>query len=170
MLNRVRVRDGKPYPPLNVAELEIFPDAPAALAALKRRGFLLVVVTNQPDVARGTQTREAVEEIHAALRAALPVDEILACWHDDADGCGCRKPKPGLLLEAVRRHGIDLGRSFLVGDRWRDVEAAHNAGCAAVWIDYGYREAPPASPPAARVTSLAEAARWIIAAADGEAV
>lgn len=161
VLNRALVRDGKPFPPASLAELEIAADAPAALAALKRLGFLLLVVTNQPDVARGTQTRSAVEEIHAALVAALPLDGFYVCWHDDRDACGCRKPKPGLLEAAAREHSIDLSRSFLLGDRWRDIDAGHNAGCTTVLIDHGYAEAAPSRPPHARVQSLAEAAAWI---------
>ena len=161
VINRALARAGKPYPPARAAELEIVPEAPAALAELKRRGFLLIVVTNQPDVARGTQSRAAVEEIHAVLRAALPLDDIRVCWHDDADRCACRKPRPGLLTAAACAHGIDLTRSYLIGDRWRDIDAGHNAGCATVLIDYGYHEPPPARPPDARVTSLAEAVRWI---------
>lgn len=164
MLNRSIVRDGKPYPPASLAELEIEADAPTALAALKRLGFLLLVVTNQPDIARGTQTRAAVEEIHAAIRAALPLDGFYVCPHDDRDNCHCRKPKPGLLEDATRHHGIDLSRSFMAGDRWRDIDAGHNAGCTTVLIDRGYAERAPARPPHARVQSLAEAAAWIGAA------
>src|SRR5579862_4768821 len=92
VLNRAHVRNGKPYPPANVGELEILPDAAAALARLAQEGFLLLVVTNQPDVARGSQERAEVEKIHAAIRQALPVDEFFVCYHDDADGCDCRKP------------------------------------------------------------------------------
>lgn len=163
VLNRALSRGGKPYPPASVAELEIEPDAAGALAELKRAGFRLLVATNQPDVARGTVAREAVEEIHAALAAALPLDGFYTCWHDDRDGCGCRKPKPGLLEAAAREHGIDLASSFMVGDRWRDIDAGHNAGCAAVLIDRGWREAAPARPPEERVGSLGEAAAWILA-------
>jgi len=162
VLNRAIVRDGKPYPPASLAELEIDPAAPQALAALKRRGLLLLVVTNQPDVRRGLQTRTAVEEIHAAMARSLPIDDFFVCWHDDQDGCECRKPKPGLLLEAAARYRVALYRSFLIGDRWRDIEAGHSAGCTTVWIDRAYREQHPPRPPAARVTSLHEAAQWVL--------
>ena len=135
VLTRSIVRDGKPYAPASPAELEIEEDAPAALAALKRLGFLLLVVTNQPDVARGALPPAALEEMHAALRAALPLDGIYVCPHDDGDNCRCRKPRPGMLEDAAREHGIDLARSVMVGDRWRDVDAGHHAGCATVLID-----------------------------------
>jgi D-glycero-D-manno-heptose 1,7-bisphosphate phosphatase len=162
VLNRAIVRDGKPYPPAGQQELEILPDAPAALAKLKDHKFLLLVVTNQPDVARGTQRRAAIEEIHAALGAALPVDDFFVCYHDDQDGCNCRKPRPGLLLTAAQKYGLDLSRCYLIGDRWRDIEAGQAAGCATVWIDRGYSERGPAAAPSARVKSLDEAAQWIL--------
>jgi D-glycero-D-manno-heptose 1,7-bisphosphate phosphatase len=162
VLNRAIVRDGKPYPPASAAEMELLPDAERSLETLKAEGFLLLVVTNQPDVARGTQTIAEVEAIHQRIRAALPVDEFLVCYHDDRDGCECRKPKPGLLFEAARRYGLNLEDCFLIGDRWRDIDAAHRAGCPAVWIDYHYRERGPTLQPAAQVSSLEEAAGFIV--------
>ena len=162
VLNRAVVRDGKPYPPASAAEMEIVTGAAAALARLKDRGFLLLVVTNQPDVARGTQDLETIQAMHRILREALPLDEFLVCPHDDRDACGCRKPAPGLLLEAQARYGLDLRRSFLVGDRWRDVDAGRAAGCRTVFLDFGYRERGPSAPPDARVASLAEAVDWIV--------
>ncbi len=161
VLNRAIVRDGKPFSPASLAELEILPEAAACLAELKRLGYLLVVVTNQPEVGRGTLAPGTLEEMHAALRAQLPLDDILCCFHDDAAGCECRKPRPGLLLEAARRYGIDLAGSFLIGDRWRDIEAGAAAGCRTVWIDYGYRERAPGVEADARVESLGEAVWWI---------
>jgi len=162
VLNRAVVRDGKPYPPATRQELEILPDAPRALSELRQRGFLLLVVTNQPDVARGTQQRAAVEGIHAELREALPIDDFFVCYHDDRDGCRCRKPLPGMLLDAAEKYGLELSRCYLIGDRWRDIDAGHAAGCTTVWIDRGYAEKGPAQPPAARAQSLAEAADWIL--------
>ncbi len=162
VLVEARVLNGMPYSPRSAEEMEIAPGTRDALAQLKQQGFLLVVVTNQPEMARGTLETAALDQMHQRLRCELPLDEILVCPHDDRDECACRKPKPGLLLEAARRHGIDLGRSFFVGDRWRDVDAGHAAGCTTVLIDHGYAERPPAAPPHARVRSLAEAVRWIV--------
>jgi D-glycero-D-manno-heptose 1,7-bisphosphate phosphatase len=163
VINRAIVRDGKPYPPGSLEELEIVDGCAEALSALKERGLLLIVVTNQPDVARGKQSREAVERMHKALEAALPIDEILTCFHDDNDKfCDCRKPKPGLLLRAAQKYALELSDSFLIGDRWRDIDAAHAAGCRAVWIDHGYNERGPSRPPEACVDSLAGAVAWII--------
>jgi D-sedoheptulose 7-phosphate isomerase len=162
VINRAVVRDGKPFPPTSLKELEVLPDVASSLHDLKAQGFALFIITNQPDVARGTQTREAVDSIHQALASSLPIDGIFVCYHDDTDDCACRKPKPGLLLEAQRKHNIDLSRSFVVGDRWRDIDAGHSAGCKTILIDYGYKERKPEQPPEATVRSLREAADWII--------
>jgi D-glycero-D-manno-heptose 1,7-bisphosphate phosphatase len=160
VINRAFVRDGKPYPPEGLDELEVLPGVADALAALREAGFLLIIVTNQPDVARGTKTREEVEAINAALGLALPIDEFRTCFHDSADNCDCRKPKPGALLAAAAAHGIDLAESFMVGDRWRDTEAGQRAGCKTVFIDCGYREKQPEAVDY-RVKSLLEASAII---------
>ena len=161
VLNRALVRDGKPYPPGTLDELEILPGVPEALTALRAAGYLLVVVTNQPDVARGKQRREVVEAINARLGAALPLKDILVCY-EDGDDSPRRKPNPGLLFEAAHGHQIDLGASFMVGDRWKDVEAGRRAGCRTIFLDLGYDEPKP-SPPADHTTeSLPSAASWIL--------
>jgi D-glycero-D-manno-heptose 1,7-bisphosphate phosphatase len=153
------VRDGRPNPPDSLEDLEVLPGVSESLVRLRGAGFALVVVTNQPDVARGRQTRETVEAMHAHLMATLPLDECRVCYHDDADRCGCRKPEPGLLTRAPV---FDLGRSLIVGDRWRDIEAGRRAGCrAAILVDYGYDEACTVTPDL-RVRSLAEATDWIL--------
>ncbi len=168
VINRAVVRDGKPFPPSSLEELEILPQVASSLLDLKAHGFALIVITNQPDVARSAQTREAVEAIHDTLTSSLPIDDIFVCYHDDSDHCACRKPNPGLLFEAQRKHNLDLSRSFVVGDRWRDIDAGHKAGCKTVLIDYGYKERKPAQPPEATVRSLREAADWIIASSSNE--
>jgi D-glycero-D-manno-heptose 1,7-bisphosphate phosphatase len=160
VINRAVVRDGKPHPPDTIEELEVLPGVPNALRKLRGAGFRLIVVTNQPDVARGTQTREAVEAMHARLTAELAVDEVIACYHD-GDACDCRKPKPGALIDAASRHGLELEQSFMVGDRWRDIEAGQRAGCRCLFVDHGYAEQQPAGS-FVRVPSLAAAADWII--------
>lgn len=161
VINQAIVRDGKPYPPASVDELVIVADAPAALQALKQAGYLLLVVTNQPDIARGKQTLAAVETIHQALQKDLPLDDFFLCPHDDSDGCDCRKPRPGLLLRGAHKYDIDLSRSFMVGDRWRDIEAGAHAGCVTVWIDFAYREKRSSVEPSATVNSLRAAVEWI---------
>ena len=162
VVNEAPVRDGKPYPPQDVASLRIPPGTAEALGRLKGKGYLLIVVTNQPDVPRGKITREAVEEINQHLRAELRLDAVLTCYHDDADNCDCRKPKPGLLVQAARQYEIDLPSSYMVGDRWRDTDAGENAGCKTILIDKGYQEREPASAPDFRAHSLPEAVDWIL--------
>jgi len=164
VLNQAVVRNGKPYPPASAAELVLAPDAKAALVELKEQGFLLLVVTNQPDVAKGITTPAAVEEINRKLVSELPVDDVFVCYHQDSDHCDCRKPKPGMILEGACKHDVDLAESFMVGDRWRDVEAGQNAGCRTVLIDGGYTEREPVRPADTRVHSLKEAADWILEA------
>lgn len=161
VLNRAIVRDGRPYPPAAVGELEITPDADHALRRLRDAGFRLVVVTNQPDVARGIQTVQGVESIHAALAASLPIDEFRVCYHHDADGCRCRKPAPGMLLDAAAASGLNLHQSFLIGDRWRDIEAGRRAGCRTVLVGDGYSERVDIRPHG-RVESLNDAVDWIL--------
>ena len=161
VINRAIVRGGKPYPPDSLQDLEILPGVPEALGQLRATGFLNVVVTNQPDVATGKQRRAVVEAMHEALCSRLALDAVKVCYHVDADNCACRKPKPGMLQEAARELGIDLGSSYMVGDRWRDVAAAQAAGCAAIFIDCAYSEKSPDKPYVA-VKSLPEAVNLIL--------
>ena len=161
VLNESLMRDGKPYAPRLPAEFKLLPGVPEALAQLRKAGFLNVVVTNQPDVANGKAKREDVEAMHAYLLKNLAIDAVKACFHTDREGCTCRKPKPGMLLEAAAEFGIDLASSYLVGDRWRDVAAAQAAGCKALFIDYKYDEKRPDHPYIA-VESLPEAAGYIV--------
>jgi D-glycero-D-manno-heptose 1,7-bisphosphate phosphatase len=154
------VRDGVPHPPRNVGEMQILPGVVDSLRNLSAAGHLLIVVTNQPDVARGTQTVEAVEEINAALRSALPIEAVYVCYHDDADGCDCRKPAPGMLLTAAREHRIDLSASYMIGDRWSDVAAGQNAGCRTLLIARSYSH-PDRCKPNHVVADLHEAAERI---------
>jgi D-glycero-D-manno-heptose 1,7-bisphosphate phosphatase len=164
VINRALVRDGKPFPPASLAELEILPGVADALLRLRDAGFLMIVVTNQPDVARGTTSKSVVEAMNEHLKAALPLTDVRVCYHDSTDRCECRKPNPGMLLAAARQHDIDLRGSFLVGDRWRDIEAGERAGCRTIFVDYSYQEKQPDRWDF-RVTSLPEAAQAILSAA-----
>ena len=161
VVNRAVVVDGRPHPPARVDDLALEPGAAEACRLLAAAGLPLVVITNQPDVARGTTERSAVDAINDALRGLRPLTAVYACFHDDADACACRKPKPGLLLDAARDLDLALDRSIAVGDRWRDVEAGRAAGCATVFIDHGYSERAPDSPDLV-VGSLREAVAWIL--------
>jgi len=161
VLNRASVRDGRPYPPDTLEEFEILPDVPDALERLHAAGFLLIGATNQPDVTRGTQVPEVVEAMHEKLLRTLPITAIFVCYDED-DDCPRRKPNPGLLIEAARVHAIDLEASFMVGDRWRDIEAGRRAGCKTIFIDRGYTERQPDPAPDHIATGLAGAVDWIL--------
>jgi D-glycero-D-manno-heptose 1,7-bisphosphate phosphatase len=150
VLNRPMVRDLRPYPPTRLDDLTLYEDAREACARLKVAGFRLIVVTNQPDVGRGTLSRATVEAMHEVLRRDLPtIDSIEVCYHAGArygEPCACRKPSPGMLLRAAVEFNLDLHASYLVGDRWRDVDCARAAGCRAIFIDCGYEEQLRAAP------------------------
>lgn len=161
VVNKAVVKDRKPYPPANLTELEILPGVALALNNLYKRGYKLIVVTNQPDVARGTVRLETVKEINAFLQSRLPIDDFFCCFHDNSDGCECRKPKPGAILSAAQKYDIDLTQSFMVGDRWRDIEAGISAGCKTIFLDYGYDEKQPMYLDY-RVQSLYEASQIIL--------
>jgi D-glycero-D-manno-heptose 1,7-bisphosphate phosphatase len=143
LINRPIIRDGKPYPPRSLDEFELLPGVDKACQMLKEAGFLLIVVTNQPDVGRGTLQRGAVEQMHAAMLEQVSIDRVMVCYHGGekaGDPCDCRKPRPGMLLNAAKELRIDLARSFMVGDRWRDIECGARAGCQTIFIDWGYKE------------------------------
>ncbi|MFN4284052.1 MAG: D-glycero-alpha-D-manno-heptose-1,7-bisphosphate 7-phosphatase [Alphaproteobacteria bacterium] len=168
VLNVNEVRNGKPYAPTRAADFRLLPGVEDAARRLKEAGFLLIVATNQPDIANGITAQAELDAMHALLRKKVPVDDIRICYHTDADRCDCRKPRPGLLLAAAQDHGIDLPRSYMVGDRWRDVAAGKAAGCAAsVLVKYDYDEPEPDSPDAV-VASLSEAADWILRREQGK--
>jgi D-glycero-D-manno-heptose 1,7-bisphosphate phosphatase len=140
VLNRALVRDGRPFPPAADAEFEWMEGVHETLTALKERGYVLLVFTNQPDVARGTQTLAQLESFHGRIAAELPVARVYACTHDDVDGCACRKPKPGMILQGQADYDLVLEESWVVGDRWRDIEAGRAAGCKTILVQHDYRE------------------------------
>ena len=146
VINQAEIRKGKPYPPADLKSLKLMPGIQEVLKGLHSAGYLLVIVTNQPDVARGLVNKESIEEINAFLMQQLPIKAIKTCFHDDRDGCECRKPLPGLLIMAAAEYQIDLNKSFMIGDRWKDIEAGKKAGCKTIFIDYDYDERRPDKP------------------------
>ncbi len=146
IINRAIVREGRPYPPAGVEELEILPGTIASVEKLVKAGYMIFGISNQPDVARGTQSREIVESMNALIQARLPIWEIFVCYHDNADQCECRKPKPGLILQAAEKYTLDLSRSWMVGDRWQDIAAGQAAGLKTIFVDYHYSEPYQGSP------------------------
>jgi D-glycero-D-manno-heptose 1,7-bisphosphate phosphatase len=138
VLNRVVWRNEKPASPRSVEEFELEPEARGLMVRLKAEGFKLFVVTNQPDIRRGLMSDETLDQIHAKLAEALPVDAVSACRHDDRDGCLCRKPKPGQLIALAQAHDVDLERSFMIGDQDRDAQCGRAAGCTTLLLDRSY--------------------------------
>jgi D-glycero-D-manno-heptose 1,7-bisphosphate phosphatase len=162
VLNRSVHRDGVSSPPSSLDNFELLPGVREAVDQLKGAGYVLVVVTNQPDIARGTQAASVVDAMNEVVQRELDVDAILVCPHDDVDGCECRKPKPGLLLQAMERFDIDPEQSFMVGDRWRDVAAGRAAGCRTVQVG-SLDEGAQSVAATVRRVDLADAASWILA-------
>jgi D-glycero-D-manno-heptose 1,7-bisphosphate phosphatase len=167
VINKPVVREGRPYPPAAACDFEVYEDVAAGCARLEAAGYLLVVVTNQPDVARGSQTRAAVEAIHRKMLETLPqIARVEICWHagaDWGDSCDCHKPEPGMVRRTAKALDIDLTESFLVGDRWRDIDCGHAAGCRTVFIDRNYSE-ELRHPPDWTVKSFAQAVEAILQA------
>ena len=161
VINRAFVFGGVPTPPKSLDQVEILTGVNEAIELLRERNFVIVVVTNQPDVARGLVSQESVEEINTYLSQKLGIKHFYTCLHDDSDECNCRKPKPGLIMEAARELDSDLHKSFMVGDRWRDIAAGQAVGCKCFFIDYKYDEISPVLP-FTKVSSLIEATRMIL--------
>jgi len=140
VVDRVIMREGKPSSPWRFEEFEILPDVKECLEEFKRMGFLNIVFTNQPDISRGFLRIEDLEKMHKVIAERLPVDEIEFCPHDDKDNCSCRKPKPGLILKAAQKWSIDLKRSYVVGDGWKDIGAGKAVGCKTFLIRREYNK------------------------------
>lgn len=146
VLLQTHIREGRPYAITRREDYALLPGATEGVAALKQAGFVVIVVTNQPDVTTGKSDQGTVDAINQRLAEDLAVDGIRVCIHTDADSCACRKPRPGMLTSAAAELGLDLAASIMVGDRWRDVDAGVNAGCRTIFIDLGYAEALRARP------------------------
>ena len=138
VINKTVLRDGVFGSPRSIEEFKIVDGIEEALYDFWRLGFLNIVVTNQPDVARGFITEELLLRLHLLLEEKLPIDDVFVCIHDDKDNCDCRKPKSGMLLEASLKWNIDLNKSIMVGDSWKDIAAGQNVGCTTILVDYLY--------------------------------
>lgn len=163
VINRAIIREGKPYPPSSLEEFEILPGVDEACTRIKKAGYLLIVATNQPDVGRGTLPKDLVEEMHSSLLKQLPIDKVEVCYHPGRgkSNCHCRKPLPGMLVKAAVELGIDLKRSWMIGDRGTDIECGYSAGCTTILIGDGYNEAFKIKPNF-RVRNLVEAVTIIL--------
>jgi D-glycero-D-manno-heptose 1,7-bisphosphate phosphatase len=161
-------RDGRSFAPTTLEDFRIDDAAPECLVALKQAGFLLVVVTNQPDLGKGLIAAEVMDEMHRRMFAALPIDDLELCPHRQDEGCACRKPKPGMLLTAADRLNIALDRSFMVGDRASDVAAGRAAGCKTVFLDLDYTAEAKPKDADFTVRSLGDATACILTASRNE--
>jgi len=146
VINRSRRIDGKPYAPRRLPDFRLLPGVVDAVARLREAGFLVIVVTNQPDVGNGLMTPDILDAMHEKMSRSVAVDSVLVCPHRQDAGCSCRKPKPGLIRRAVRDFAIDPSRSYMIGDRWSDIAAGRAADLHAIFIDRGYAEARPERP------------------------
>ena len=163
VLNEVRLIDGSGIAPWQVDQFKLFPDAPAAVRRVVDAGFLAIVVTNQPEITTGELQRDELERIHAVLKRDVPVHAVYYCPNHKSDGCACHKPKPGLLEQARREWDIDFSKSFLIGDRWRDIGAANAAGCTGILLERPYSgDCTGPCAPAHKVRTLAEAVDWVL--------
>jgi len=143
IINAARVMAGNPHPPSTLLDTHIMPGIADVLSTLRLLDYKTICITNQPDVARGTQTKEEVEKINSYLREKLVLTDILTCYHDNSDNCSCRKPEIGMFLYAQNKHDIDLSKSWMIGDRKKDIDAGKNAGCKTIFVDYNYSESKP---------------------------
>jgi D-glycero-D-manno-heptose 1,7-bisphosphate phosphatase len=162
VLNEAEVRDGKPYPPPNVESMVIPIGLSYLLNSLKNVGFLLICVTNQPDIARGKTTIENVLTMNNKLKNLLQLDDIYMCIHDNQDECSCRKPKPGMIFDAADKWNIDLKRSWMIGDRFSDIEAGKSAFCNTIFLDKGYSEKQPYPPADKTFKNIEDAIFYIL--------
>jgi D-glycero-D-manno-heptose 1,7-bisphosphate phosphatase len=161
VINKSIVVDGKPKAPFKIEEIELLPDVFQSIHRLKQNGYAVVVISNQPDVARAAVTRKDSEKVNEAIIKLAGIDHSYICFHDDADKCICRKPSPGNIFAAATDLNLDLAASYLVGDRWRDIEAGQKAGCKCFYIKYSYEEKKP-SLPYVEVSSLSHAVDCIL--------
>jgi D-glycero-D-manno-heptose 1,7-bisphosphate phosphatase len=162
VLNISEIRDGKPFAPRRLEDFRLFADAAPSVARLRDSGFTLVVVTNQPDIGNHLVDPAIIDQMHAVLSERLGLTEIVVCPHRQGDGCACRKPKPGMLIDSANRLSIDLPACYMVGDRSGDIAAGRAAGCRTIFIDRGYGTDAPPEAPDRIVSSLAEAVAFIL--------
>ena len=159
VINEIVRRDGRPASPRTLDEFRFVDDVDKALKRLRGGEYRLFVVSNQPDVTQGLLAQSALEQMTHGIKTSMPIDRVMTCIHDDHDGCTCRKPKPGMLHEVAVSEGIDLFRSFVIGDSWKDVQAGRNAGCATILLRREYNRGVEAD---YSVENMAEAVDLIL--------
>ena len=146
VINKVYIKDGLPRSPNSSNELKILPGVRESIIKLKKLNFICLMVTNQPNVSRKKIDKNSVIQMNNFLKNEIALDDIFVCYHDDSDNCNCRKPKPGLLLQAGKKWDVDFKKSFMIGDRWKDIQAGEKMGCKTIFLDYKYSEKKPKKP------------------------
>ena len=146
VINKAFIKNGLPESPNSLSELEILPGVKESISRLKKLNFICLVVTNQPDVQRGKIKKNTIIKMNNFLKKKIELDDIFVCYHDDQDNCNCRKPKPGLLLQARKKWNVDFKKSFMIGDRWKDMQAGEKVGCKTIFLDYKYKDIKPKNP------------------------
>lgn len=134
VLNEVKTGPKHQITPLTLDEFKVKKEAEPALKKLKAAGFVLIVTSNQPGLSRGYQSRRELDRMHDIVKRCFPLDDLLVCPHDESDHCPCRKPRPGLLIEAAFKWHLNLDHSFVISDKWQDAEAARTAGCTSLLV------------------------------------
>ena len=142
IINQVVYHDdiNKPSSPWKMEEFKLIDGIKKHLDELKKNGFLIFIISNQPDIKRGNVDKETAEKINKILYEKFPIDDIMVCPHDDLDNCSCRKPKPGMIIELSKKWNVDIKKSFLIGDSWKDIGAGKNAGVKSILIDKSYNQ------------------------------
>tara|TARA_B100000949_G_C13958736_1_gene316014 strand:- start:30 stop:560 length:531 start_codon:yes stop_codon:yes gene_type:complete len=146
VINKAFIKEGLPTSPHSLDELKILPGVKESVLRLKKLNFVCLVVTNQPDVTRGKINKNTVIKMNNFLQKEIKLDDFFVCYHDDEDNCECRKPKPGLLLQASKKWDVNLKKSFIIGDRWRDIQAGEKVGCKTIFLEYNYIDIKPKNP------------------------
>lgn len=143
VINNNIIESGKPYPPLKLGSVHVIKGMKELIKKWQDEKYLVIVITNQPDVAAHLVTKNKVDKINKFLKNELNFDDIFVCYHGEKDNCNCRKPKIGLFLQAQEKYNIDMKKSWMIGDRWKDIEAGKKAGCKTIYLNYGYDEQRP---------------------------
>ena len=164
VINKPVIINKKPYAPTKYTEFKFYPGIYENLQALKNNGFLRIVVTNQPDIGNGKTKLQEVQLMHDKLMKTNLIDGIYMCSHNQREQCSCRKPGIKMLTDAKSKFNINMSRSWLIGDRWSDVTAAHNAGLTPIFVDHGYAETNSKLQTCIKVKNLKSAVNKIITA------
>ena len=146
VINNIILSNGLPISPSNFEEFKILPGVRESISKLKKLNFYCILVTNQPDVSRGKMKKETVIKMNEYVKKELSLNDVYVCFHDDKDKCSCRKPKPGLILDATKKWNINLEKSYMIGDRLKDIDAGTISGCKTIFIDNKYNESIKSKP------------------------